>query len=159
MKKVLVLLILAASVVGVGLTYWRRDTATTTVFQTVEVQRGDSVVTIRATGTGEPEDVIDVGAQVAGQSLSGRRLPPADQRFDRSAPRVPDALVGWLLSGSVPSPSGVNSMCHCAANESRDLWSPPLGRVAAEAGRQSRGCAPRYPPRRIGPCGARNCHA
>ncbi len=70
MKKVLVLLILAALVVGVGWTYWRRDTAATTVFQMAEVQRGDLVVSISATGTVEPEEVIDVGAQVAGQILS-----------------------------------------------------------------------------------------
>ncbi len=70
MKKVLVPLILAALILGVGWTYWRRDTPATTVFQTAEVQRGDLVVSISATGTVEPEEVIDVGAQVAGQILS-----------------------------------------------------------------------------------------
>jgi len=39
-------------------------------FRTVQVSRGDLVVTIGATGTVEPEEVIDVGAQVAGRILS-----------------------------------------------------------------------------------------
>jgi HlyD family secretion protein len=40
------------------------------VYQTAPVTRGDLLVTISATGTVEPEEVIDVGAQVAGQILS-----------------------------------------------------------------------------------------
>ena len=40
------------------------------VYQTAKVARGDLAVTISATGTVEPEEVVDVGAQVAGQILS-----------------------------------------------------------------------------------------
>lgn len=36
-------------------------------FRTVPIRRGDLLVTISATGTVEPEEVIDVGAQVAGK--------------------------------------------------------------------------------------------
>ena len=39
-------------------------------FRTVPVTRGDLDVSISATGTVEPEEVVDVGAQVAGQILS-----------------------------------------------------------------------------------------
>ncbi|MCE5335090.1 MAG: efflux RND transporter periplasmic adaptor subunit [Desulfobacteraceae bacterium] len=39
-------------------------------FRTVPVQRGDLHATISATGTVEPEEVIDVGAQVAGRILA-----------------------------------------------------------------------------------------
>jgi HlyD family secretion protein len=39
-------------------------------FQTAAVVRGDLRITIGATGTVEPEEVVDVGAQVAGQILS-----------------------------------------------------------------------------------------
>lgn len=41
-----------------------------TVYRTAELTRGDLLVSISATGTVEPEEVIDVGAQVAGQILS-----------------------------------------------------------------------------------------
>ncbi len=40
------------------------------IYQTALVTRGDLLITISATGTVEPEEVIDVGAQVAGQILS-----------------------------------------------------------------------------------------
>ena len=39
-------------------------------YRTVAVVRGDFRITIGATGTVEPEEVVDVGAQVAGQILS-----------------------------------------------------------------------------------------
>lgn len=37
------------------------------VYRTARVERGDLVVSVGATGTVEPEEVIDIGAQVAGQ--------------------------------------------------------------------------------------------
>lgn len=70
MKKVWVLLVLAGLPLGAVFTFWHRGTASVMVFQTTDVQRGDLVVTISATGTVEPEEVIDVGAQVAGQIVS-----------------------------------------------------------------------------------------
>jgi HlyD family secretion protein len=36
------------------------------IFRTVAVTRGDLEATISATGTVEPEEVVDVGAQVSG---------------------------------------------------------------------------------------------
>ena len=39
-------------------------------YRTAPVKRGDLLVSISATGTVEPEEVIDVGAQVAGQIMS-----------------------------------------------------------------------------------------
>ena len=45
-----------------------RANKNTTSFRTVPVKRGDLVATISATGTVEPEEVVDVGAQVAGQN-------------------------------------------------------------------------------------------
>ncbi len=69
MKKLLVLLILVGAIAGFGAMYWRGGETTTMVFRTAEVERGDLVVSISATGTVQPEEVIDVGAQVAGQIL------------------------------------------------------------------------------------------
>ena len=39
-------------------------------FRTVPVKRGDLLATISATGTVEPEEVVDIGAQVAGRIVS-----------------------------------------------------------------------------------------
>ena len=56
---------------GVG-AYWytHRPAASAEEFRTAPVARGDIVATISATGTVEPEEVVDVGAQVAGQIVS-----------------------------------------------------------------------------------------
>jgi HlyD family secretion protein len=66
-KKGIVVLISALVVIS-GLTAWwlnsRSDTAT--VFRTVKVKRSDLEASISATGTVEPEEVVDVGAQVSG---------------------------------------------------------------------------------------------
>jgi len=64
--KILILAVLAAAVVGF---FSFRDGGDGTVFKTAEVTRGDLLVAISATGTVEPEEVIDVGAQVAGLIL------------------------------------------------------------------------------------------
>lgn len=45
----------------------RHKESTSSPFRTVPVKRGDLVAMISATGTVEPEEVVDVGAQVAGQ--------------------------------------------------------------------------------------------
>ncbi len=70
MKKILAFILLAGLLVGGGAGYWRRGSTTAVSFRTEPVRRGDMVVCISATGTVEPEEVIDVGAQVAGQILS-----------------------------------------------------------------------------------------
>jgi HlyD family secretion protein len=55
---------------GVGWYLWSRDGQTTSFRTAHQVMRRDLVVTISATGTLEPEEVVDVGAQVAGQILA-----------------------------------------------------------------------------------------
>ncbi len=69
-KKSLILLI-AVFLLG-SLAAWQltRSQGEKTTYRTVELKRGDLLVTISATGTVEPEEVIDVGAQVAGRIIS-----------------------------------------------------------------------------------------
>ena len=57
-------LLLAACVAG--LFWWRLHGRPNLSFRTVQVKRGDVAATISASGTIEPEEVVDVGAQVAG---------------------------------------------------------------------------------------------
>src|SRR5438874_909356 len=57
--------------VGGGIFWYAQGrSASASTFKTVPVKRGDLVASISATGTVEPEEVIDVGAQVAGQIIS-----------------------------------------------------------------------------------------
>jgi len=66
MKKAMILLVLPILLGGAIFSYWRGTNEATVSFRTAPVRRGNLTVTISATGTVEPEEVIDVGAQVAG---------------------------------------------------------------------------------------------
>ena len=69
-RKVVGALILLGLVGGAAAWYLQRDNDQEVVFRTTTVARGDLLISISATGTLQPEEVIDVGAQVAGQILS-----------------------------------------------------------------------------------------
>ena len=69
-KRAVVVLALLCTVGGAAAWYSRQENAQTPSFRTVRVTRSDLVVSIGATGTVEPEEVIDVGAQVAGRIVS-----------------------------------------------------------------------------------------
>jgi HlyD family secretion protein len=58
-----------AAVGGLGVWYVRAAAQSGTAFRTEEAKRGDLLATISATGTVEPVDVVDVGAQVTGQII------------------------------------------------------------------------------------------
>jgi len=58
--------ILVALVGGVGVWRWHERNGHKWLFRTALVNRGDLVATINATGTIEPVEVVDIGAQVAG---------------------------------------------------------------------------------------------
>jgi len=58
-------LVIAAAAAGVGL-YIARGTATTS-YVTAEIVRGPLVVRVSATGTLQPEDQVDVGAEISGR--------------------------------------------------------------------------------------------
>ncbi|MCX5685163.1 MAG: efflux RND transporter periplasmic adaptor subunit, partial [Planctomycetota bacterium] len=71
--KVVVIVILVLGIVGGGIyaVYWymgRNGQGPT--LRTVAVKRGDVVSSIAASGTVEPEEEVDVGAQIAGQILT-----------------------------------------------------------------------------------------
>jgi len=71
MIRRLLVAVAAAVILALAITwYLRRGDAQTASYRTDQVTRGDLLVSIRATGTVQPEEVVDVGAQVAGQILS-----------------------------------------------------------------------------------------
>ncbi len=76
--SLVVMLGLAAG--GVGTWYWNSTHSLTVKYRTAPVIRDDLVIAISANGTLEPEEVVDVGAQVVGRIKSFGRDPKNDQR-------------------------------------------------------------------------------
>src|SRR4051812_126021 len=72
-----IILIVGLCVLGVGVWAWQnyRSTPDAVSFRTAKAEKGDLAATIGATGTIEPEEVIDVGAQVAAQIKNFGRDP------------------------------------------------------------------------------------
>jgi HlyD family secretion protein len=67
MKKVILFLLVVGVIAACVVWYLRRPNGSTMAFRTVKIERGDLLATISATGTVEPEEAIDVGAQVTGK--------------------------------------------------------------------------------------------
>lgn len=66
-KGQLILIVVALAATGAGVAWWRAHTRPALAFTTAKVTRGSVVASIGATGTIEPMEVVDVGAQVAGR--------------------------------------------------------------------------------------------
>ena len=69
LRSLLILLGIAAIALGAWLVFHKKAAALPEL-QAVAVKRGDVFATISATGTVEPEEVVDIGAQVTGQILT-----------------------------------------------------------------------------------------
>jgi HlyD family secretion protein len=67
-KTVIAVIVLGLSVAAVVM-YLRKSSGQPVSYRTAAITRSDLLVSINATGTVEPEEVIDVGAQIAGQIL------------------------------------------------------------------------------------------
>src|SRR5262245_48929897 len=69
--KYVLIVILVLLLVGAGWATWSwyHSNGQAVTFRTEKVAKGKLVATISSTGTVEPEEVVDVGAQVAGQIL------------------------------------------------------------------------------------------
>jgi HlyD family secretion protein len=67
-KTVIIVGILAVcAAVGLGVWYAKAAAGSQAPYRTEKVERGELLASFSATGTLEPEDIVDVGAQVAGQ--------------------------------------------------------------------------------------------
>src|SRR5262245_10112212 len=67
MKKLLVLIGVLWGAGAFGVWYWNDAHAQRITYRTVSAHRGELRSTINATGTIEPEEVVEVGSQVPGQ--------------------------------------------------------------------------------------------
>jgi len=82
LKRIFISLILLGGV-GAGAAYyaWYPGHNSGARFRTAPIQRGDLLCTISATGTVEPEEVVDVGAQIMGRVVEFGRDPKDPSKF------------------------------------------------------------------------------
>ena len=102
------------------------------------VQRGDLLATINATGTLEPEEVVDVGAQIAGEIESFGKDPSdpseADQlRLARRAGDRPRPARRRALQGRASNQARA-SLAKAEADVEQAAGQAPAGRARARAG-------------------------
>lgn len=69
-KRMVVVIVVLGAVGTTAAWYLRRENGQTVTFETAKVTRGNLLVSIGASGTLEPEEVVDVGAQISGRILS-----------------------------------------------------------------------------------------
>lgn len=96
MFKTLLATVVLLAAAGTG-TYWYQREAETKLSQlrTAPIIRGELLFSIEATGTAEPEEVVDVGAQVAGKIQSlGVDPRDANRSIDYGSP----VAVGTILA-------------------------------------------------------------
>jgi HlyD family secretion protein len=67
MKKLLFVIVLLWAGGAAGVWYWNDLHGPRAELRTAPVRRGDLLLTVSASGTLEPEEVVDVGAQIAGE--------------------------------------------------------------------------------------------
>jgi HlyD family secretion protein len=66
MRMFVAVIVAIAALGGGGLWYWHVASKPQIEYRTAKIKRGDLIATIGASGTIEPQEVIDVGAQVTG---------------------------------------------------------------------------------------------
>ena len=93
MKKLLILLGMLWGGGACGFWYWTDQRGQSVSYRTVTVKRGDLSSTINATGTLEPEEVVDVGAQVAGLIASFGTDPKNSTKVVTYGTQVEDGTV------------------------------------------------------------------
>src|SRR5262245_47052765 len=93
MKKLLLLLGLLWGGGAFGIWYWADHRTQLVSYRTAFIKRGDLRSTINATGTIEPEEVVDVGAQVAGRIASFGTDPQAPGKPISYRSRVEEGTV------------------------------------------------------------------
>ncbi len=70
LNKPAIWIVIAVFAAGFGLWWWHKRDGNQLSFRTAVVRRGDVAATINSSGTLEPVEVVDVGAQVAGRIIS-----------------------------------------------------------------------------------------
>jgi HlyD family secretion protein len=106
LSRLAVFLVVAGGLAGGGWAAWQwyQGSGQEPVFRTDRVIRGNLTASINATGTIEPEEVIDVGAQVAGQILAFGPDPTDPKRTIDYGSQVEQGTVLARIDDSLYAP-------------------------------------------------------
>jgi HlyD family secretion protein len=81
MKKIISFVLVLALLGGGVFWYWKAHAASGTTFRFAEVKRGRVVATVGSTGTLQPSELVDIGAQVVGRIVSIGKDPNTKSGF------------------------------------------------------------------------------
>ncbi len=95
MRKLFVILALIGIAALGGGWYWKSGSKRQMEFRIAKVERGDLLSTVDATGTLEPEEVVDVGAQVAGL-IDSFGTDSNGKPIDRRSPVEPNMVLAHI---------------------------------------------------------------
>lgn len=96
--KTIITIIAAAAVLG-GIFFWSRSSASVAEgpsFRTASPAKQDISVKITASGTIEPEEIVDVGAQIAGKITAFGTEPDSDKSIDYGSPVEPGTVLARI---------------------------------------------------------------
>ena len=68
--KWILLIVIVAAIAYVGWHWWTGKAKSHTAFKTAPIRQGNLTATVSATGTLEPREVVDIGAEVSGTIIS-----------------------------------------------------------------------------------------
>ncbi len=95
--RVIILVLLAGIVAWIAANrFGTADEKGSALFKTAKVELGELVVAIAATGTLEPEEVVDVGAQVAGKIQELGHDPQSSKSVDYGTMVEPDTILARI---------------------------------------------------------------
>ncbi len=97
MKSFLATILLAAAIAaGAYFWFWRPAEGGAPTYRTANVVREDFLVSVSSTGTIEPEEVVDVGAQVAGRIIAFGKEQGADKEIDYRSEVAPGTILALI---------------------------------------------------------------
>ncbi|MFM8286711.1 MAG: efflux RND transporter periplasmic adaptor subunit, partial [Planctomycetaceae bacterium] len=103
MWRLSVLLLTLAGLASGGWWWFSRPRLQPIEYRTTAVRRGDIQAVVSATGTLEPEELVDVGAQVAGRILELGRDPQHDDKPVDYGTQVDEGTVLARLDSAIYS--------------------------------------------------------
>src|SRR5437016_4008661 len=126
MRRLIILVVVAAVLGAAGFGVWHLRAAPghgDSPFRTEEVTRGELLASFSATGTLEPEDIIDVGAQVAGQikefGVDDKRGKPIDYSSEVEAGQMLAKIDDSLYVAKVNQSRALVKVAEAASDQAK----------------------------------------